>query len=287
MRAVAAVLVLLASSACAHRAGGPDAGRSQTVTVGAAAIRLEYRPEDEASAQLVAQALEGAVPRAQRWGRLRAPITIFIHPTHEALEAAVHRDGYAWLKAWARFGTIDLQSPRTWSLLFGVDRRQVEELLAHELTHCVMYQAAGSEWSWQYKGIPLWFREGMASVAAGQGHRREGPEPVWRFYARATAVPGSGDGATGGGPPPPRPKGDPITDPDPLYQTDEELVYDAAHLAFQFLLDRYGDERVARLLAVMGDGHLFNTAFEAAIGIPAEAFEAEFRRYIAWRGWQR
>jgi hypothetical protein len=36
----------------------------------------------------------------------------------------------------------------------------------------------------------------------------------------------------------------------------------------------------------MGDGHGFQVAFSTAIGISAEAFEAEFRRYVAWRGWE-
>jgi hypothetical protein len=286
MRAVGVALLLVAV-ACAPRLGG-DGTRTQSVTTDGATVRIEYQPEDAAAAEIVAQALEGAIPRAQRWGKLRTPVTITIHPTHEALEAAVRRDGYGWLRAWARYASIDLQSPRTWSLLFGPDERQVEELLSHELTHCAMYQLAGSEWSWQYKGIPLWFREGMASVTAGQAHRRSGPEPVWRFYARSAVVPGAGDGAAGGGGahPASRPKGDPVTDPDPLYQSDADLVYGAAHLAFQFLLDRYGEDRIARLLEVMGEGHLFPSAFESAIGISSEAFEAEFRRYIAWHGWR-
>ena len=156
-----------------------------------------------------------------------------------------------------------------------------------------MYQRAGTASTWPYKGIPLWFREGMASVTAGQGYKRGGPEPLWAFYARTT--PGAGGGApsaAGGGvggarPGPARRSGDPISDPEPLYQDEEDLVYGAAHHAFQFLLDRYGVDRVKRLLAEMGAGHGFEAAFHKEIGIPSEAFEAEFRRYLAWRGWAR
>jgi hypothetical protein len=63
-------------------------------------------------------------------------------------------------------------------------------------------------------------------------------------------------------------------------------VYDTAHLAFQFLLARYGEDRVRGLLHAMSEGHLFRAAFEAVMGIPVEAFEADFRRYIVWRGWK-
>src|SRR6266496_2406039 len=272
--------------ACAPRVSEGEPSRSQTVVIDDVQIRIQYLAEDEGAARDVAEALAEAVPRAQRWGALRVPVTIVLHPSHEALEAAVHREGYDWLRAWARYASIDVQSPRTWSL-FGPDGQQIQELLAHELTHCVMYQAAATEWSWSYKSIPLWFREGMASVTAEQGYRRSGPEPVWRFYAAASTGAGAGDGTGGsGGRTPRRVSGDPLSDPDPLYQSEADLVYGTAHLAFQFLASRYGEERVQKVLASMSVGHLFPDAFGSAIGIPVEEFEADFRRYIAWHGWR-
>lgn len=292
MRALATALGC-ALAACATRVPGGAPALSKTIVVGQSTVRLEYHARDAGAAQPVAEALVKALACAERWGRLRVPVTVVLHPSHAALEEAVHRNGFAWLRAWARFDTIDLQSPRTWNLVFPPSRVELEELLAHELTHCVMYQRAGSAWSWPYKGIPLWFREGMASVTAGQGYKRGGPEPLWAFYARTTPGAGGGEPAAGGGDSGgagrwrARRNGDPISDPEPLYQDEADLVYGAAHHAFQFLLDRYGAERVQRLLTEMGDGHGFEVAFRAAIGIPAEAFEAEFRRYVAWRGWAR
>src|SRR6185295_2154512 len=47
----------------------------------------------------------------------------------------------------------------------------VDELMLHELTHCVMYQRSASAADWSRKRIPLWFREGMASVTASQSYR--------------------------------------------------------------------------------------------------------------------
>jgi len=288
MRALATAMGCAIAACAPHVPDGAPA-LSDTIVVGESTVRLEYQARDAGAARRVAEALVQALPCAERWGRLRVPVTVVLHPSHGALEEAVHRDGFAWLRAWARFDTIDLQSPRTWNLIFPPTLAEIEELLAHELTHCVMYQRAGSASSWPYKGIPLWFREGMASVTAGQGYKRGGPEPLWAFYARQTPGGGGGglSGGSGGSARPGRvPRGgDPISDPEPLYQEEADLVYGAAHHAFQFLLDRYGAERVQRLLAEMGEGHGFETAFRAAIGIPAEAFEAEFRRFLAWRGW--
>jgi len=281
-RAAAALFCALA--ACAPRVREAEPARVELVAVGETAVRLAYEPRDAGSARRVAAALAKAVPVAERWGRLRVPVTIVLQPSHEALETAVHRQGYRWLRAWARYDTIDLQSPRTWNRFFGPSDGDLEELLAHELTHCVMYQQAGSTWSWPWLEIPLWFREGMASVTAGQGYRRVRPEMLHAFWARP--LEGSGGGASGDGRGARQPPaGDPLADPEPLYQAQSDLVYGAAHLAFQFLLDRYGADRVRQVLAEMGEGHVFPAAFRHAIGISAAEFEAEFRRYVAWQDW--
>jgi hypothetical protein len=268
VRRLAPALVLqVALVACAPRVGGEPSPRVQRLTAEGATFRLEYGSEDAGVARELEALLPAAVRKARRWGELRVPVTIRVHPTHEALEAAVQRPGYPWLRAWARYASIDLQSPRTWSF-FGAGRDEIAELVAHELTHCAMYQNAASDWSWAEKGIPLWFREGLASVTAEQGHRRPGAEPLWRFYR-----------AAGGA--------DPLRSPELLYRDDAELVYGTAHLAVEFLLRRYGDARVQAVLAHMRDGDAFGAAFARAIGIGAEDFERDFVRYVRWQGWRR
>lgn len=272
MRGFAAAL-LLCCAACASTRAARGPALRRTMNVGESVIHLEYQAVDEAAARDVAEALPAALGRAGRWGALREPVTITLHPSHEALEAAAQRSRYPWLRAWARYATIDLQSPRTWQLLSAPSRRRLEETLAHELTHCLMYQASGTSWSWPRKGIPLWFREGMATVTAGEAPRYSSPKRAAAFYRGSpTARRGSA--------------GDPLSDPEPLVQGEDELVYTTAYLAFQFLLDRYGEERIRRLLAGMGEGPPFSEAFRRAMGIDPEAFEADFRRYLAWRGFR-
>jgi hypothetical protein len=272
MRGAAATL-LLCCAACASTRGAGGPALRRTVAAGGSIIYLEYRPVDDAAARDVAEALPLALERTRRWGALREPVTITLRPSHEALEAAARRPGYPWLRAWARYATIDLQSPRTWQLLGGPSRRRLQETLTHELTHCLMYQASGTSWSWPRKGIPLWFREGMATVTAGEAPRYASPERAAAFYRGSPAAH--------------RPGGDPLSDPEPLVKSQDELVYTTAYLAFRFLLDRYGEARIRRLLAGMGEGAPFSEAFRRAMGIEAAAFEADFRRYLAWRGFRR
>ncbi len=288
MRGWALLAVVGLAAGCAHAVPHDAQARVDEVRIGAARFVVQYWPEDARAARQVISAIQTAAPRIGRWGGISSPVTVTIHPSHAALEAAVRRDGYHWLRAWARFGTVDIQSPRTWSFFGGSDR-EVEELVTHELTHCVMYQSASTEFNWPYKGIPLWFREGLASVTAAQGYRRGRIEDLWRYYEQS--APGSGDGASGASVRAALSSagkdGDPIADPEPMYQDQSEIVYGAAHHAFQFLLKRYGEERVRAVLVLMAQGRQFSRAFEEAIGISEPEFAADFRRYVVWQGWRR
>ncbi len=286
-RAPAALLATAVLAGCFPRDAGPGEGRSQELTVGATRFRIAYWPEDAAAARQVRHALERAAPRVARWGALRHPVTLTIHPTHEALEVAVQRPGHGWLKAWARFDTIELQSPRTWGF-FGAGDRKVEELITHELTHCAMYQAAGDDVNWMYKEIPVWFSEGIANVAANWGYRYGGIEALYAFYV--VKLPGAGAGVPGrmrAARNPVALPGDPIVDPGPIYQDQSEIVYGAAYFAAQFLIQRYGDARIRRLLELMRAGKRFPAAFEEAIGVSEAEFASDFRRYVVWQGWRR
>lgn len=257
----------------AGRQEGPEA--QGAVEVGGARLRVRALPGAEPDVEPVRAALRGAVPRATRFAPLRAPVAVVLHPGHGSLEEAAGRPGVGWLRAWARFSTVDLEAPSAWTP--AATPAQLEELLAHELAHCAMYQAAGSEESWAWLELPLWFREGMASVAADQGRRRLPPAALAAFYEGPPGGPARHAGA-------PRAGGDPLSDPEPLYADRPELVYSAAHHAFSFLLRRYGEERVREILRGLGDGLPWPEAFRAATGIAPAAFEAEFRRYLAWRG---
>ena len=286
----AALVLALALAACAHRQSGAGEVRTREVTVGDATFRLRWLPVDDGAARQVERILERAAPRVQRWGVLQQPVTITIHPSHEALDDAVQRPGYDWLKAWAKYDTVDLQSPRTWRWL-GVSDQKLEELLTHELTHCAIYQLAGNDLTWMFKEIPRWFSEGIATFTADQAYRFPGVEKLWQFYERALPA-GSGFGESSGGEAqrgrsPVAIYGDPIVDSDPIYQDQSDIVYGAAYHAADFLIRRYGEDRVHAVLENMGQGMRFPAAFREAVGITDAEFAADFRRYVVWQGWRR
>ncbi len=239
--------------------------RSRLEVPGGAFV-FEYSEQDRGEVARVEASVAKAMPVLSRWGRLREPVRVFILPTHEALEEAVDRRGYGWLRAWARYDEVFLQSPRTWGF-FPATQRELDELLLHELTHCLMYQLAATRTSWTRKEIPLWFREGMASFTADQGHRWPPLDELARFYDESPGL-------------------DPVGAPDGLYQLESAIVYGAAHHAFTFLIRRYGEDRVASLLRAMSGGASFPDAFEDVYGISVARFVEDFRRYVRLRGFK-
>lgn len=238
----------------------------RTVETGLAAFDLRYAEPDARTVERVEESLRRASVKLERWGELREPVKIRILPSHQLLEEAVDREGYDWLRAWARYDEIFLQSPRTWSLL-GASQSEIDELMLHELTHSLMYQLAGTRSNWPRKRIPLWFREGMASYIAQQAYRWPTLEELARFFRRHALL-------------------DPVGEPESLYQVESDMVYAAAHHAFSFLVRRYGEERIRALLQRMGEGTVFPTAFAEVMGVSAKSFEEDFKRYVRLRGFR-
>jgi hypothetical protein len=239
--------------------------QQRPVTASAGTFVIQYAPIDDGEQPRVVAAIEQAMPTISQWGPLKAPITIYLLPSHDDLESAVGRHGYDWLKAWARYDEIYLQSPRTWGARGAADN-EIIELLKHELTHCAMYQRIGTPESWAQKSVPLWFREGMATWTAGQAHRWPTLEELSHFLNTQLA--------------------DPISSPEDLYQLESDVVYAAAHYAFTFLVIRYGTPKIHALLNLMQLGSSFEGAFQQSMGVSAHDFTSEFARFVRWRAYR-
>jgi hypothetical protein len=224
------------------------------------AFVLRYSEEDENVIPQVKQALVAAEPALRRWGSLREPVTIDIVPDHQLLEKAINHPGYSWLRAWARYDEVFLQSPRTWGLV-SPTQNELNELLVHELTHCLIYQLSSDRRSWSNKHFPLWFREGIASFTAGQGYRWPTLRELGRFLDE-------------------HPEVDLINHPEGLYQSDSDIVYSAAHQAFALLVERYGEPAVRQILLTMRAGPTFPESFQKVTGIDLATFAKEFKSYV-------
>ncbi|MBS1108669.1 MAG: hypothetical protein H6Q88_661 [Anaeromyxobacteraceae bacterium] len=228
--------LLLLLAACAHAPATSPAARNVEI--------LQPGGEEDAALQ-VARVLPDALGRVERWGSLPGPVVVRIQPTALALAAAAGRPGDTWLRGWARPGSVDLQSPRTWSRGRASDAA-VATLLSHELTHCLLFQRIGGDWA--RRDVPPWFEEGMASFTAGERHARAD--------ASALAPPSAGR---------------------PL---DAALAYGTADRAFRYLVARHGEDSVRGVLDGLAGGQGFASAFQAATGSTVAAFGEALRAHL-------
>lgn len=219
-----------------------------------------YTPADASELDRIERGLVEVAPLLARWGAFRQGVFVRVFPDHDSLEAAVDRRGYPWLRAWAFADQVLLQSPQSWSAEADPALEQeLHELLAHELTHSLMYQLMQprDENSWpDVEEPPLWFREGMASFTAGQGHRRLSSDELTRWLSAHRGA-------------------DLLHPSAELYRTEKEAVYGAAHRAFDLLVTTSGEQSVRDLLRAAREGARFADAFKAATRQSLADFEQE------------
>lgn len=259
MRSAVLALVLLAG--CVSPLGSLRTELPLEVASSRIILRSDGNSADDV--RRMRSALEKAVPALERWGGLREPVTVYVVPTHDDLETAVRRPGYAWLRAWGRYDEIIFQAPSTWTKRDDV----LEQLVLHELTHCLLFQQSASRDTWLEKEIPLWFREGMAVAVAGQASQYPSLEDsaLWLLRNRGS---------------------DAFKDGEALSESQSSAVYALGYHAFTFLERRYGRERLDALIRTMREGDDFERAFGKAIGVPVERYQRDFENYLRMRAFR-
>jgi hypothetical protein len=251
--------LLIACATARTPSTGRDVPLAAQVEAPGLLFQVLYTPPDAGEVARIERGLLAVGTRLSRWGSFRQGVYIRVFPDHQALEAAVDRRDYPWLRAWAFGDQVLLQSPRSWNDEPASLQPDLDELLLHELTHALMYQliepAEGAA-SAAPEEPPLWFREGMASVTADQGHRRLSPADLGRWLAT-------------------HPGADVLHPTAELYRSEKEAVYGAAHRAFDLLLRLSGDQGVRDLLRAVSMGARFADAFRTTTGHALADFETE------------
>lgn len=237
--------------------------RSTPVSTRSATFELKSEPCASSDTDRVQKALEHAAPRLERWGSLPKSVTVKIAPTHELLERAVGRRGYDWLRAWSTYGELIVQSPATWA----GNELDVDELIVHELTHCLLFQRSGTASNWANKQIPLWFREGMATVTAEQGLRFPSLEDLADWLDRNPTL-------------------DVFGDAEALSKDWYAQIYGLAFHAMRFFLRAHRDQAVIDTMALMGGGDDFEGAFTRTVNVTPSRFQSDFLNFVRFRAFR-
>jgi hypothetical protein len=221
-------------------------------------VTIKYLSADASVVPLINESVSNGVKRAGRWGHLSSPVTVVIYPDHTTLEAALHKEGYGWLKAWATEENIFLQSPRSWPVAF---RKNVLDLMAHEMTHVIHYQTAGIRASRTRKNDPFWFREGLASYTAGQGYRRYSRRKVLKRIRSDRHF-------------------DPLAPGKEDVRDREKLAYSSAHHLMSYLIEQYGEERIRSILRRLSEGDSFRYAFETVYAFSLSRLRSDWEIWL-------
>ena len=213
-----------------------------------------------ADAQLVAAAMEKATPALARWGGLAEPVTVNVVRSHGDLEAAVHRAGLEWLKAYGYYDAVIFQTPSTWTK----DPQRVNQMVLHELTHCVLFQRSATRETYYLKGIPLWFREGMAITTSGEAGLYSSLEDSAKWLET-------------------NPNLNAFRDGEQLSEQQMSAVYGIGLHAFRYLLRQHSDAKIVEMMKAMQEGALFEDAFASVFGLPVEQFQKNFEDFLKRR----
>lgn len=181
------------------------------------------------------------------------PIRIWVYQTYDDFLAAMppnSRESVAAL-AFPGFHTIAAIVP---------DGNQAELLrvLPHEISHQVLYQAAGNPFS----PIPVWLDEGLATHVQTGG--TDGYlEMVTRAHDRDELF-----------------RLDSLNAGFPFSPAQATLAYATSWSAIAFIKERWGDDGVAALVDAFADGLPYREAIPAALGMTADQLNDDWTTWI-------
>ena len=180
------------------------------------------------------------------------PVDIYVYASGKELQSTLRLGGLNWVA-----GHADPElSLMVVSLPAGPDqKRETERQIPHELMHILLYQTVGEG----YALLPTWFKEGLASA------NELSPNPDY-FKILTTAV-----------------EDEALISLSQLCQsfpqdTSVYLAYAEADRFVRYLHEKYGAQGLGGLLQSYAGGESCELGPQAALGLPLERLENDWRR---------
>ncbi len=218
-------------------------------------IRLYwYRSSEDEARRLLGYAVEALVRLQREMGvMLEQPVHIYVYRSKQDMAAALPRSSEAYDD---RILTLGVVVDETTLLLLG-PHSDVEGTIAHELSHIVVGLATDNP----YAELPRWLDEGLAMYSEGalpDGNRRALQSAIDADNLISVR---SLSGYTG--------------DPSQV-----NLFYGEVYSLIEFLLETYGAEKMADLMAAIREGLYQEDALEKVYGFGLDELDSRWRESL-------
>ena len=183
------------------------------------------------------------------------PIKIFIYGNQQELLDAMSAGAQEWTggAAYTDYGVV----------VIGIRPDQLDwglKAMTHEMSHLVIHQATDNPFGGG-DTLPRWLDEGIAVYNENRAELDEDFKPL---FERAVANNNLMTLRT-------------LSSPFPSDTIQANLAYGESGAVVKFMIDTYGPEAMADLLAVFAEGALYDEALEQAIGLNMDQLDNAFR----------
>ena len=183
------------------------------------------------------------------------PIKIFIYGSHSDLLDAISTNAQEWTggQAFTEHGVV----------VIGISPGQLDwglNAMTHEMTHLVIHQATDNP----YGDLPRWLDEGIAVYNENQDELDEDFRPV---FERAVADNSLMTLRT-------------LSSPFPADPVQANLAYGQSGAVVKFIIDQYGPDAMAQLLAIFADGAIYDEALLEVLELDTDGLDNAFRKSL-------
>ncbi len=183
------------------------------------------------------------------------PIKIFIYGNHDDLLGALRTSAQEWTGgvAFTEFGVVVL----------GITPQQLDwglNAMTHEMTHLVIHQATDNP----FGDLPRWLDEGIAVYNEDRDELDQDFGPIFDRAVRNDELMTLRT----------------LSSPFPADPLQANLAYGHSGEVVRYIIDTYGSDAMAELLAVFAEGALYDEALEQVLGVDTDRLDNDFRASI-------
>jgi len=212
-----------------------------------------YSGSEAFARELMSAAQEALAMLAEGTGaELEKPAKLYIYASSADLQGSmIYPQEWTGGVAFTRYGIMAI----------GISPNNIEwgkDAIAHELTHLVIHQITLNP----YSGLPVWLDEGLAM-------RSEGLQEPQFSSALAEAI-DSGSLISVQS----------LCSPFSAFPEEAILSYAQSYSLVEYLISRYGQEKMSQLLAIFRQGAGYDEALEAVYGFDIDGLDSLWQVYI-------